>query len=80
MHLSFDDNLDFCRTCVARRCSAENGNEEMGVSGAATPRLKGVASAKGRDQNCSASSRYRLSLPARTEALSEWIRGSRRAK
>ncbi|MOA51133.1 hypothetical protein D3C78_1742420 [compost metagenome] len=52
----------------------------MGVSGAATPRLRGVAGAEGRDQNCSASSRYRLALPARTEALSEWMRGSRRAK
>lgn len=34
----------------------------------------------GGHHSCSALSRYRLSLPALTLALSEWMRGSRRAK
>ena len=32
------------------------------------------------DQNCAASSRYKLALPALTEAVSEWMRGRMRAK
>jgi len=52
--------------------------------GAATPRLRErgdrLSVPESGDQNCSASSRYRLSLPALTEALSEWMRGRMRAK
>ncbi|BGD85541.1 hypothetical protein CRPA11_40780 [Pseudomonas aeruginosa] len=44
------------------------------------PRIAGLSVSGARPQNCSASSRYSDSLPARTEALREWMRGSRRAK